>query len=110
MPTPREAIRLADWIRARVPAPPAALSQRLAEIVGDHTCEGFESLPDSLISHAEEVLAQIGNDRSSATDLLAADALITYAMEAAAEFSLDVESVAERAAVSLSAVLSRGGQ
>jgi hypothetical protein len=110
VPTPGEAIRLADWIGARVPAPPAALSQRLAEIVRDDTCDGSESLPDSLISRAEELLAQIGNDRSSATDLLAADALITYAMEAAAEYSLDVDSVAERAAVRLSAVLSRGEQ
>ena len=105
-----ESIRARDWIAARAPAPPPALSNRLAEIVGEDVCESSESLPDLLISRAEELLAHIGNDRSSATDLLAADALITYAMEAAAEYSLDVERIASEAALRLATIPSRGGQ
>ena len=105
-----ESIRTRDWIAARFPAPPPALATRLAEIVADDVCESAESLPDVLICRAEELLSHIGNDRSSATDLLAADALITYAMEAAAEYSLDVERIASEAAVRLAGVPSRGGK
>ena len=110
MKTAGEAIRVADWIRARVPAPPEALSRRMSEVVGDDVCESPASLPEALIARAEEMLTQIGNDRSSATDLLVADALITYAMEAAAEYSLDVESIAEGVAVRLATVANRGAQ
>ena len=78
--------------------------------VANDTCESPPFLPESLIVRAEEMLTQSGNDRSSATDLLAADALITYAMEAAAEYDLDVESIAENVAIRLATVASRGGQ
>ena len=105
-----ESIRARDWIAARIPAPPPALSSRLADIVGEDTCESAESLPDLLISRAEELLSHIGNDRSSATDLLAADALITYAMEAAADYSLDVERIASEAAIRLATIPSRDVQ
>lgn len=110
MPKAGEAIRLSEWIRTRVPAPPEALSQRLTEIVGDAVAASKASLPESLIDRAAELLTHIGNDRSAATDLLAADALITYAMEAAAEYSLDVDAIAERAAITIATVSSRGGR
>ena len=77
-------VRLTDWLAARTPAPPEALAQRLAEIVGDESCRPDE-LPARLIQHAEKILRRIGDDRSHATDLLVADALITYAMEAVAD-------------------------
>ncbi len=105
-----EGLHVRDWITARVPPPPPALVVRLAEIVGDDGYDHPASLPESLIARAEQLLAQIGNDRSAATDLLAADALITYAMEAAAEYRLDVDAIAARAAARLAAVSSRGGQ
>ena len=110
METAGEAIRVTDWIRARVPAPPEALSQRLGEIVAEDTCQSSALLPESLIARAEETLTHIGNDRASATDLLAADALITYAMEAAAEYGLDVERIAGSVAERLATVASRGAQ
>jgi hypothetical protein len=53
-------------------------------------------LSASLLKLGLEVLANIGDDRAAAPDLLAADALITYAMEAAAECD-SVESAAIRA-------------
>lgn len=95
-------MRLSDWLESRSPRPPSALSERLAEIAGDTECRP-EELPSVLIDKAEGILAAIGDDRSAATDLLAADSLITYAMEAAAE-SGDVESVAADAAARISAV------
>ena len=110
MKTSGVSIRVSDWIRARVPAPPEALSRRISEVVGDDAFDSPALLPDLLIARAEEMLTHIGNDRSSATDLLVADALITYAMEAAAEYSLDVETIADRVALRLATVSSRGGQ
>ena len=102
MTSPGTPIRLRDWIAARVPSPPPALAQRLAELVGNDACAGPAELPDSLLARAEELLARVETDRSAATDLLAADALITYAMEAAAEYGLDVDAIAANAAQRLS--------
>ena len=101
---------MADWIRTRTPSAPEALSRRLIEIVGDDVSESPSALPAALVARAEDVLADIGNDRASATDLLAADALITYAMEAAAELSLDVDAIASDAAMRLAMVASRGAE
>lgn len=90
-------MRLSDWLDSRSPRPPAALSVRLGEIAGDSECKLLD-LPALLIDKAERLLAGIGNDRSAATDLLAADALISYAMEAAADRGEDLESIAADAA------------
>ena len=98
MTTPGTAIRVRDWIAARQPSPPQALAQRLAELVGEDACNTPAALPESLLARAEELLARVATDRSAATDLLAADALITYAMEAAAEYGLDVDAIAANAA------------
>ena len=88
-----ETVRLTDWLAARTPAPPDALAQRLAEIVGDDSCRADE-LPARLIQHTENILRSIGDDRSHATDLLVADALITYAMEAVADACRDPFAIA----------------
>jgi hypothetical protein len=45
----------------------------------------------------------VGNDRSSADDLLVADALITYAMEAAADDCEQLDAIASRIAYRISA-------
>lgn len=96
-----------DWIAARAPSPPPVLAERLAELVGDDVCDVPGALPESLLARAEQVLAGVQTDRSAATDLLAADALITYAMEAAAEYGLDVDAIAVNAAGRL-ALTNRG--
>lgn len=79
-----ESIRLTDWLASRSPSPPRELSDRLKEIVGDASAT-VEELPYTLIRSGLEILTTVGEDRAAATDLLAADALITYAMEAAAD-------------------------
>ena len=88
-----EKVRLREWLASRTPVPPDVLRKKLDGIVGDEACHPAE-LPSRLLSHAEVILAEIGDDRSYATDLLAADALISYAMEAAAEQRADIESIA----------------
>ena len=87
MNEPGQSIRLGDWLDLRRPRPPAALSARLAELTAGVACGDRSEIPPLLIGRACEILSSIGSDRAAATDLLAADALITYAMEAAAESS-----------------------
>ena len=102
MSEPSESVRIVDWLATRVPAPPAALAKIISTGVDDIECDK-RSLPDHLVDAAVRILNQLGDGRESANDLLAADALITYAIEAAAEEHGDLEKlpmqIAERIAV-----------
>ena len=75
---------LREWLASRTPVPPAQLAGRLSEIVGE---EAFNTATSAnvLIERGIETLRSALSDRDGALDLLAADALITYAMEAAAD-------------------------
>jgi hypothetical protein len=90
----RATILLADWLATRTPQPPAALADRMKTIVGVQSCAESE-LSNALVDAAVTVFDGLTDDRASAIDLLAADALITYAMQAAA-YS-DVERAASSA-------------
>lgn len=92
-----ESIRIADWLASREPAPPELLAQMLGEIVHDERCDPI-GLPEALMTHAVGLLDDVGDDRAAAMHLLAADALITYAMEAAAENNADFDAFAAAAA------------
>jgi hypothetical protein len=98
-----------DWLASRDPAPPGELAARLAAIAGASSCHESE-LPATLAGMAEPLLGGVCDDRSAALDLLAADALITYALEAAASdctgLSITAGSIANRIAM----VASRDGQ
>ncbi|MEO5590609.1 MAG: hypothetical protein ABIS03_13560 [Gemmatimonadaceae bacterium] len=90
-----ETVRLADWLQSRVPPPPPSLAALLSRVAGDKWSAEV-MLYDELATLARDILASIGEDRASAGDLLAADALISYAMEAAAEECTDVNAAALR--------------
>ena len=98
-----ESVRLADWLAARTPPPPPALAARIAATVGDASC-GRAALPGTLVEHALGFLKLIGDSRDSADDLLAADALITYAMEAATENCQHLDAIAADAAMRIASV------
>lgn len=97
--TPRE--RVIEWLAAREPAAPAEFVARL---------EGFaRALPDERFGPSltqamsalgifalEGSLARGETGEEAALDLLAADAFVTYAFEAAVEEGLDVGPVAAR--------------
>jgi hypothetical protein len=87
-------ILLADWLATRTPQPPAALVDRMKKIVGVQSCAESE-LSNALVDAAVTVFDDLTDDRASAIDLLAADALITYAMQASADS--DVERAASSA-------------
>ena len=101
MPDNRESVKIADWLAARVPPPPPALAEHIARIVDDLECDRSE-IANRLVDAAERILKSIGDGRDSANDLLAADALVTYAMEAAADGCGDIESAARESAERLS--------
>lgn len=80
---------LTDWIERRSPAVPAPMRAALADALEVEPGTGSgDPLPDRLavagLDALERVLAGPG-DRSAAATLLAADALLTFACEAAAE-------------------------
>lgn len=75
---------LREWLASRTPAPPTQLADRLAEIAGDDAFDSASSA-NLLLERGIQTLRTALSDRDGALDLLAADALITYAMEAAAD-------------------------
>jgi hypothetical protein len=102
-----------DWIDARVPAPPAPLGARMAEALGEHTLNASTSPYDACLGAALHLLGDLlvpeALGRESAPDLLAADALVTYAFEAAAADVARIEDRASTAMLQLAA-LARGAE
>lgn len=86
------------WLNAREPAPPVRLAARIELAVRGQatrpTMEITESLLDTCESLLRDVVARPAAGRESALDLLAADALATYAFEATADAP---ESIEQRA-------------
>jgi hypothetical protein len=77
----------ADWLRARLAdAPPALLERMVAALPEDG--EVPEALAAGAMSLYEQVLRGTGG-REDALPLLAADALLTHALEARAEMDAD---------------------
>lgn len=85
------------WLRERAPAPPQ-LSARVAQVMGDRVDRKADEASTVCLDAAEELLRELlarpSVGRESALDLLTADALVTYAFEAASEMpeSLDARA------------------
>ena len=79
---------LERWLHTRVPAPPAALAARILEAVEASPRAPDAHHADALLDAGQALLRQLlradRTSRHGAIDLLAADALVTYAFEAAA--------------------------
>lgn len=80
---------LQAWLDGRVPAPPADLRDHLSRELGVPGDESSTQRTRALADAAEHALDRArgrpGRVRDSAFELLAADALITYACESALE-------------------------
>lgn len=89
---------LSDWLDRRRPRPPAELERALRG-GGDGSEDAGSGVLETLARRArvrlERALVRPGRVRESAFELLAADALVTYACEAAAE-SPDAEAALVR--------------
>lgn len=99
-----------DWLAHREPSPPRELRERVEALA--LAVPGIDGDPaGSLLAAAEAALAQLArrpaDDRAAAIDLLAVDALVTYAMESAAQTPDDIPPLSERAMARLSGVASR---
>jgi hypothetical protein len=89
---------IGEWLTTRTPAPPPQLIHRVRDALGDAAHDDARFAPERCLDAAERVVAQLLREgrtgRESAADLLAADALVTYAFEAAGD---DPASLGERA-------------
>ena len=92
---------LREWLEARDPAPPPALARRLGDLLGERASASAGEASEACLAAAEALLARLLRDgcvsRETALDLLAADALVTYAFEAAAAEPARLHERAERA-------------
>lgn len=94
---------VAAWLEPRLRAAPRELAEAVRELVGEvraeETVESAE-VPDVLAAAAlrgfDGVLVETAPARGAALRLLAADASLTYAFEAAASLGTDVEKLALR--------------
>ncbi len=88
-PLPRVPASALEWLDARAAPPPPELRARMAEALAGVTAETVPgALAEGALSCLRETLAA-PEERASALDLLAADALLTYALEAAAELGAE---------------------
>jgi hypothetical protein len=83
-----------DWLALRTPPPPAALRTRIGEALGAAAAMDAADTTDTCLRAAERLVDQLlrggCTSRESALDLLTADALVTYAFEAAGESPMDL--------------------
>ena len=103
---------VADWIRARSPAPPPAFAARVIAALGERAHEDASRAAESCLDAAIDLLGQLlvrdPLDRSQASALLAADALVTYAFEAAADAPAQLDARAVDAMSRLAALATDG--
>ncbi len=94
------------WLAARQPVPPAALAARLTDALGARANEPTADLVEVLLCAGEALLSRLlsegRTDRQTALDLLAADAFVTYAFEAASDEPALVTERAQRAMAQIS--------
>ena len=97
-----------DWLHAREPAPPARLAARLESAIGSNSKEPASRTAEICLDACERLLADVAARRApgreSALDLLAADALATYSLEASAESPASLETRARDALRRLAAL------
>jgi len=98
---------LSAWLDARRPAPPVRLRARIDAALGPALQSDANDAAAACLRAGEqlarELLQENATSRDSALDLLAADALVTYAFEAAAGAPESLESTATAAMIRLAA-------
>jgi len=103
---------IGEWLARREPAPPRALAERVLGLLAPYAGEDAARAADACLDAGEALLLELLRDgcasRQSALDLLAADALVTYAFEAAGADSSGLEERAHRAMVRISALANVG--
>lgn len=85
-----------DWLNTRQPQPPAALLARLEAVLDVALGEPEDRATAVLLAAGEQLVSGLlrgdRTSRDSALDLLTADALVTYAFEAAGAHPGDIDA------------------
>jgi hypothetical protein len=106
VPLPTDTV--GDWIARVTPAPPEALHQRLQALLGPHAERPVADVPEACLEAGEQLLETLitsgSTSRASALDLLAVDALVTYAFQAAVHDPARVEQRAAQAMARIAAL------
>ena len=99
---------VAQWLGGREPAPPEALLLRLREALGHDAERDAGDAADACLAAGERLLAKVLREgdasRDHALDLLAADALVTYAFEAASSRPAALPALAAEAMARMSSL------
>lgn len=102
------AVTVGDWLACLNPAPPPALLDRLGRALAAYADRPKDLVPESCLAAGEQLLdtllASGSTSRGSALDLLAVDALVTYAFESAADVPAQLEARAARAMARIAAL------
>lgn len=97
-----------DWLASVTPPPPPSLAARLAVVLAPHADRPEADVPTCCLEAGEALLEQIlasgSTSRDTALDLLAVDALVTYAFQEAAGESATLEARASRAMARIAAI------
>ncbi|MEP6764490.1 MAG: hypothetical protein ABJB66_09280 [Gemmatimonadaceae bacterium] len=90
------ALTVGDWFTSVEPAPPRALAAQLQTMIAADASRPASEVPEICLRVAEEHLQRLltsgSTSRATAMDLLAVDALVTYAFEAAAGDASQIEA------------------
>ena len=91
---------LRDWLAHREPSPPRELRERV-EALAVAVPERADDIGGTLLDAAESALIGLSRlpvgERSTALDLLAVDALVTYSLEWASQDPEQIPALSERA-------------
>ncbi len=89
MSTTGAAVTVGEWLTRLEPTPPDALLRRLQELLAEDVSRPAAEVPEACLTAGERLLDNLlqsgSTSRATALDLLAVDALVTYAFEAAAD-------------------------
>lgn len=93
------AATVGEWLAGLQPPPPAALAERLTELLKADLQRPAAHVPEVCLQKGEQMLSELvrsgSTERDTALTLLAVDALVTYAFDAASGDPVHIE---ERAA------------
>jgi len=95
------AVTVGEWLMRLQPTPPEALLRRLQELLAQDAGRPASEVPEACLTAGERLLDSLlqsgSTSRATALDLLAVDALVTYAFEAAADDPTRIEARATAA-------------
>jgi hypothetical protein len=108
-------VTIREWLATRTPVAPAALTERMLAILGTRadapTDRAAEALLDAAQSELRRLLEQRQFARDGALDLLAVDALMTFAYEHGAEragTSADLDALTRRGVAAVAPLAAHG--